>query len=201
MLAATLRAEADASVAQHAEEALPDGCRRLVRHGYGPERSVQTGIGALELRHPEARDRAADVPAGNKSRFSLGILPRLVPRSKSFDALLPVLYPRGILTGDFQEALFAVFGTDAPNLLLNVISRLASPRAKLKLASPDRAASPKFGHSSILLADGAFDRGKLMDKAAYLDFTVEVVRRIDKERCFKVLPRRGVVERTFAWLT
>jgi len=52
-----------------------------------------------------------------------------------------------------------------------------------------------------LFADSAYDRGKLMDKAAFLDFTVEVVRRIDNDPGFKVLPRRWVVERTFAWLT
>jgi len=52
-----------------------------------------------------------------------------------------------------------------------------------------------------LFADGAYDRGQLLDKAAFLDFTIEVVRRIDKEPGFKVLPRRWVVERTFAWLT
>jgi len=52
-----------------------------------------------------------------------------------------------------------------------------------------------------LFADGAYDRGKLMNKAAFLDFTIEVVRRIEKEEGFKVLPRRWVVERTFAWMT
>lgn len=52
-----------------------------------------------------------------------------------------------------------------------------------------------------LFADGAYDRGKLMDKAAFLDFVVEVVRRIDHEPGFKVLPRRWVVERTFGWMT
>lgn len=50
-------------------------------------------------------------------------------------------------------------------------------------------------------ADSAYDRGKLMDKAAFLDFTVEVIRRIDTVPAFTVLPRRWVVERTFAWLT
>ena len=50
MLAAALRAEADAFVAQHAEDVLPDGRQRVVRHGYGPERSIQTGIGALDVR-------------------------------------------------------------------------------------------------------------------------------------------------------
>lgn len=48
-----------------------------------------------------------------------------------------------------------------------------------------------------LFADGAYDRLKLMDKASYLDFVVEAVRRCDNRQGFKVLPRRWVVERTF----
>jgi len=51
-----------------------------------------------------------------------------------------------------------------------------------------------------LFADGAYDRGQLMDKAAFLDFVIEVVRRIDSDPGFKVLPRRWVVERTLGWL-
>jgi transposase len=51
-----------------------------------------------------------------------------------------------------------------------------------------------------LFADGAYDRTRLMDKAAFLDFVIEIVRRIDGEPGFKVLPRRWVVERTFGWL-
>lgn len=52
-----------------------------------------------------------------------------------------------------------------------------------------------------LFADGAYDRLKLMDKANYLDFVVEVIRRSDHQQGFKVLPRRWVVERTFGWMT
>jgi transposase len=51
-----------------------------------------------------------------------------------------------------------------------------------------------------LFADGAYDRTQLMDKAAFLDFVIEVVRRTDNEPGFKVLPRRWVVERTFGWM-
>ncbi len=51
-----------------------------------------------------------------------------------------------------------------------------------------------------LFADGAYDRLQLMDKAAFLDFTVEIVRRSDTEKGFEVLPRRWVVERTFGWM-
>ena len=52
-----------------------------------------------------------------------------------------------------------------------------------------------------LFADGAYDRRKLMNKAAFKDFVIEIVRRIDKDPSFKVLPRRWVVERTFGWMT
>ena len=54
---------------------------------------------------------------------------------------------------------------------------------------------PCVGH---LFADGAFDRRQLLDKAEFLGFTVEIVRRIGEG--FKILPRRWVVERTFGWL-
>jgi transposase-like protein len=127
MLVAALRVEADIIVAQHAEETLPDGSQ-VVRRGHEPERSIQTGIGALEVRRPKVRDRAADVPAEKKIRFSPGILPHWARRSRSLDALLPMLYLRGISTGDLQEALSAILGTDAPNLSPNVISRLTGER-------------------------------------------------------------------------
>ena len=104
MLAAALRAEADTFVAQYAEEAPPDGRQRVVRHGHAPERSIQTGIGALDVRRPKVRDRAADVADEKKIRFTSAILPKWARRSKSLDALLPVLYLRGLSMGDFQEA-------------------------------------------------------------------------------------------------
>src|ERR1700726_4828351 len=52
-----------------------------------------------------------------------------------------------------------------------------------------------------LFADSAYDRTKLMDKAAFLDFTIEIIKRSDTAQGFEVLPRRWVVERTFGWMT
>lgn len=124
MLATALEAEVEAFLGQFAEERLPDGRQRIVRHGYGPEREIQTGIGGLEIRRPKVRDRAGD--AGEKVRFTSHILPRWARRSRSLEALLPVLYLRGISTGDFQEALSALLGPDAPNLSPGVISRLTA---------------------------------------------------------------------------
>jgi putative transposase len=49
-------------------------------------------------------------------------------------------------------------------------------------------------------ADGAYERGQLMDKAAFLGFVIEVVRRLADQPGFTVLPRRWVVERTLGWM-
>ena len=61
-----------------------------------------------------------------KCAFTSSILPKWAQRTKSLDALLPVLYLRGVSTGDFQKALAALLGKDAPNLSPAVISRLTA---------------------------------------------------------------------------
>src|SRR5256884_1071712 len=104
---------------------LPDGRERLVRHGHGPVRTIQTGIGAVEVARVKIRDRAAPSD-GERIRFTSAILPLWARRTRSLDALLPVLYLRGISTGDFQEALTALLGKDAPNVSPAVISRLTA---------------------------------------------------------------------------
>jgi len=126
MLAEALKAEADAFVASFADERLDDGRQRVVRHGFGPERQIQTGIGALDVQRPKVRDRLANSDPASKVRFTSNILPKWARRSVSLDALLPVLYLKGISAGDFQEALAAIFGADAPNLSPSVISRLTA---------------------------------------------------------------------------
>src|SRR5262245_53210224 len=127
MLAQVLIAEADAFVAQWKDLKLPDGRDRVVRHGHGPQRAIQTGVGPIEVRRAKVRDRA-DVAAEEKIRFTSSILPKWARRTKSLDALLPILYLRGVSTGDFQEALAALLGKDAPNLSPAVIARLTAGR-------------------------------------------------------------------------
>ena len=126
MLAEMLKAEADAFVAKFSDERLGDGRQRVVRHGFGPERQIQTGIGPLDVQRPKVRDRAAANTPDTKIRFTSNILPKWARRSVSLDALLPVLYLKGISTGDFQEALSALLGTDAPNLSPGVLARLTA---------------------------------------------------------------------------
>jgi putative transposase len=123
LLAHAIEAEAEAFLAGMTEQRLADGRARFVRHGHGPARAVQTGIGPVGVQRVKIRDRAP-AEGGERVRFTSQILPRWARRTKSLEALLPVLYLRGISTGDFQEALAALLGKEAPNLSPPVIARL-----------------------------------------------------------------------------
>ena len=125
LLVQAIEAEAEAFLAEMADRRLVDGRARVVRHGHGPERTIQTGIGPVEVRRVKVRDRAP-AGSGERVRFTSRILPRWARRTGSLAALLPVLYLRGISTGDFQEALAALLGKEAPNLSPPVIARLRS---------------------------------------------------------------------------
>ena len=124
LLAQAIEMEAEAFLSSMKDQKLPDGRDRLVRHGHGPERSIQTGIGPVEVSRVKIRDRGAN--GESRMRFTSAILPLWARRTKSLDALLPVLYLRGVSTGDFQEALSALLGKDAPNLSPSVVSRLTA---------------------------------------------------------------------------
>jgi len=125
LLAQAVELEAEAFLSAMQDLRLADGRARLVRHGHGPERAIQTGIGPVPVARVRIRDRGATSPE-ERIRFSSALLPRWARRSRSLDALLPVFYLRGISTGDFQEALAALLGKDAPNLSPAVVTRLTA---------------------------------------------------------------------------
>ena len=125
LLAQAIEMEAETFLAEMRDVKLPDGRERLVRHGHGPERNIQTGIGPVPVNRVKIRDRGANGEA-DRVRFSSSILPKWARRTRSLDALLPVLYLRGVSTGDFQEALSALLGKDAPNLSPSAITRLTA---------------------------------------------------------------------------
>ena len=81
-------------------------CPRTITAGphLGIEREVMTGIGPVGVRQPRVRDRGAGDDAG-RIRFTPAILPPYARRSRSLEVLIPILYLKGISTGDFEEAL------------------------------------------------------------------------------------------------
>ena len=94
------------------------GKRMVVRHGFLPERDLLTGIGPLSIKQPRVRDKRE-----GKS-FTSAILPRYMRRVPSLDNLIPVLYLKGISTGDFTEALEAILGENAKGLSASTVVRL-----------------------------------------------------------------------------
>ena len=122
LLAQAVETEVAGFLAEHADKVTDDGRQRLVRHGHLPERAIMTGIGPVAVRVPRVRDRLGD--GEERIRFTSAILPPYARRSKSLEVLIPVLYLKGISTGDFAEALSALLGRDAGGLSASTIGRL-----------------------------------------------------------------------------
>jgi putative transposase len=122
LLAQAVEAEIAAFLSMYAENMTQDGRQRLVRHGRLPEREIITGIGPVAVRCPRVRDRVGE--GSERIRFSSAILPPYARRSKSLEVLIPILYLKGVSTGDFEEALIALFGKDAGGLSASTVGRL-----------------------------------------------------------------------------
>lgn len=124
MLMQAIEAEVEAFVALHAREVDEAGRRRVVRNGRAPERSIQTGIGPINVRRPKVRDR--DASRYKPIRFTSAVLPAYLRRTRNIEELLPWLYLKGISTGQFEEALTALLGPGAPGLSAATVRRLTS---------------------------------------------------------------------------
>ena len=122
LLAHAVEAEVAGFIAAHTDQRLDDGRARIVRHGHLPERDIQTGIGSVRVQQPRVRDRGA--AGSSRIVFSPSILPKHARRTKSLEAVLPILYLKGISSGSFQDALSALLGADAPNLSSDTILRV-----------------------------------------------------------------------------
>ncbi len=107
MLMAGLEAEVSDYIARHQELVDEAGHRLVVRNGTAEERSLMTGAGSLKVQAPRVNDRREG------HRFSSYILPKYARRSPKVGDVLPVLYLRGLSTGDFVPALAQFFGSDA----------------------------------------------------------------------------------------
>ncbi len=105
MIAAALEAEVDEYVGAFADEIGEDGKRLVVRNGRARERRVTVGSGTVAVRAPRVNDKRVDEETGERKRFSSKILPAYARRSPKVTDVLPILYLRGLSTGDFGPAL------------------------------------------------------------------------------------------------
>ena len=164
LLAQAVETEVSGFLAAHANQRTADGRQRLVRHGHLPERAIMTGIGPVEVRVPRVRDRLGN--AVDRIRFSSVILPPYARRSKSLEVLIPVLYLKGISTGDFAEALAALLGPNAGGLSASTIARLKEVWADEHARWLKRDLSAK--RYVYFWVDGIYVQARLADEAQCL---------------------------------
>jgi putative transposase len=118
MLAVSLLAERRAYLEEHSELLDSTGHRLVVGNGFARARTVTTGAGAVEVRSPRVDDRREG------EKFASAILPAYMRKSPKVTEVLPILYLRGLSTGDFAPALGEFLGTEA-GLSASTITRLA----------------------------------------------------------------------------
>ena len=164
LLARAVEAEVAALLGCHADKLTDDGRQRLVRHGHLPEREIMTGIGPIAVRCPRVRDRVGE--GSERIRFSSAILPPYARRSKSLEVLIPILYLKGVSTGDFEEALVALLGKDAGGLSASTIGRLKEAWSDEHVRWSKRDLSAK--RYVYFWADGIHVQARLEDEAQCL---------------------------------
>ena len=125
MLMAALKTEAADYVERHGDERDAEGRALVVHNGRSKGRKLTLGAGTVELKAPRVNDRRHD-EQGQRQRFSSRILPPYMRRSPKVAEVLPILYLRGLSTGDFRPALEGLLGADAAGLSPTNISRLTA---------------------------------------------------------------------------
>jgi transposase-like protein len=164
LLTQAIEAEVSSLLSCHTDKLTDDGRRRLVRHGHLPEREIMTGIGPVAVRCPRVRDRGGE--GCDRIRFSSAILPPYARRSKSLEVLIPILYLKGISTGDFEDALIALLGRDAGGLSASTIGRLKEAWSEEHARWSKRDLSAK--RYIYFWADGIHVQARLEDSAQCL---------------------------------
>ena len=183
LLAQAVEAEVAAFLGSHAEERTDEGRQRLVRHGHLPEREIMTGIGPVAVRGPRVRDRTG--LGADRIRFSSALLPPYARRSKSLEVLIPILYLKGISTGDFTEALAALLGPDAGGLSASSIARLTEVWAGEHVHWMKRDLSAR--RYVYFWADGIHVQARLEDDAQCLLVIIGATPEGKKEPCLSGL--------------
>ncbi|MCL2119317.1 MAG: IS256 family transposase [Planctomycetaceae bacterium] len=121
ILAAALEQEIQEYLEQHINLRDEQGHQQVVRNGYCRPRSVLTGIGGIEVEQPRVRDKREE---SEREKFTSKILPPYLRKAKTLEEFIPILYLRGVSTGDMEPTLRALLGGNAKGLSPQTVSRL-----------------------------------------------------------------------------
>lgn len=118
MIARALELEVEEHIERMRYRKDQRGHALVVRNGKARERTLTLGAGTVKLQAPWFHDRRPH------HRFTSKILPPYMRRSPRLEEALPVLYLRGLSTGDFSQALPVLLGPEAAGLSPSTIGRL-----------------------------------------------------------------------------
>jgi transposase-like protein len=179
MIAAALEVEVEAYIERFRGERGENGRAAVVRNGRAKPRSLTLGSGTVTLQAPRVNDKR--VVDGERQKFTSTILPPYLRRSKNVSEVLPLLYLRGLSTGDFREALPTLLGENASGLSPSAITRLVSVWAEEQTAWKKRSLADR--DYVYVWADGVHFNVRLEEErvavlvvmGARLDGTKEVI--------------------------
>ncbi len=173
MLATAIELEAREWIEARATLRDDEDHRLVVRNGYQPTRTIQTGVGDVEVRKPRVHDRRS---AAKRETFTSKILPPYLRRTKAIEELIPWLYLKGISTGGFPEALQSLLGQDGAGLSATTVTRLIRTWQDEHAAWSQRSLADK--HYVYMWADGIYFNIRLEDDS-------------NKKQCILVLMGAG----------
>jgi len=160
LLAQAVEAELALLLEQYQDDKV-EGVQRVVRNGYQPERTIQTGLGDIPVKVPKVRDRKQE-----GVKFNSSLIPPYLKKTKNIEELIPWLYLRGISTGDMQPALAPIFGNEAKGLSAGTVYRLKQAwELEYKAWSTRALNNRKYVY---IWADGIYSKIRMNDKLCLL---------------------------------
>jgi len=118
MLASALQLEVDEYIQNHKNIIDEYGHRKVVKNGYGKERTLSVGSGTFKISQPRVNDKREG------QKFNSNILPRFIRKSPKVESLLPALYLKGLSTNKFNTVFKEFLGDKASGLSPSTIVKL-----------------------------------------------------------------------------
>jgi len=162
MLIDAIEDEVASYLARHAHERDERGHRLVVRNGVRKGRTIQSGLGTIQLDLPRVDDRRLD-KNGERDRFTSAILPPYLRKTKTLEEFVPWLYLKRISTGQMGEALEGLLGPAALGFSASTVVRLKEQwQTEWQAWSKQSLADKRYVY---FWADGVYFNVRLEDEA------------------------------------
>jgi len=196
MLIDAIEHEVAEYLARFAGERDECGHRLVVRNGVRKGRTIQTGLGTVQLDLPRVDDRRLD-EHGQRCRFTSAILPPYLRKTKTLEEFVPWLYLKGISTGQMGEALEGLLGPAAAGFSASTVVRLKTQWQTEWQAWSTRSLADK--RYVYFWADGVYFNVRLEDEGNRKQCILVLMGATDTGRKELIAIADGYRESTQSW--